>query len=103
MKANEYGTAKDLVAYAEPEIKAGHLNRVLDKRVAAPDINEREALEVVAAIAIQCVNLEGKERPSVTDIVATLERALILCEDTNAVSFSTTTFSFPSDRIPYFM
>ncbi|XP_044482088.1 putative serine/threonine-protein kinase-like protein CCR3 [Mangifera indica] len=100
---NEYGTAKDLVAYAEPEITAGHLNRVLDKRVAAPDINEREALEVVAAIAIQCVNLEGKERPSVTDIVATLERALVLYEDTNAVSFSTTTFSFPSDRIPYFM
>ncbi|KAJ0083215.1 hypothetical protein Patl1_31101 [Pistacia atlantica] len=94
---NEYGSAKDLVAYAEPDISAGHLNRVLDKRVATPDINEAEAVEMVAAIAIQCVNLEGKERPNVTDIIVTLERALALCEDTNVVSFSTTTFSFPSD------
>ncbi|XP_044506727.1 putative serine/threonine-protein kinase-like protein CCR3 [Mangifera indica] len=94
---NKDGNAEDLVAYAEPEISAGHLINVLDTRVGLQDINEAEAVEMVAAIAIQCVKIEGKERPSATDIAAALERALAVCEGTNVVSFTTNTFSFPSD------
>lgn len=69
-----------VVEYARPRIAAGELQSVLDKSVGVPDTNEAEAVEVVAYTALKCVNLEGHERPSITDIVVNLERALALCE-----------------------
>ncbi|MCL7028820.1 hypothetical protein MKW94_003785 [Papaver nudicaule] len=69
-----------VVDYAVPKIMAGELERVLDVRVGPPDVNMAEAVELVAYTAVHCVNLEGKERPSMNDIVANLERALSLCD-----------------------
>ncbi|THG14571.1 hypothetical protein TEA_004977 [Camellia sinensis var. sinensis] len=69
-----------VVEYAVPLIAAGELDSVLDKRVAPPDVREAEAVELVAYIAKHCVKLQGWERPSITDIVVNLERALALCE-----------------------
>ncbi|KAI3857959.1 hypothetical protein MKX03_006173 [Papaver bracteatum] len=69
-----------VVDYAVPKIMAGELERILDVRVGPPDVNMAEAVELVAYTAVHCVNLEGKERPSMNDIVANLERALSLCE-----------------------
>ncbi|KAI3988889.1 hypothetical protein MKX01_016460 [Papaver californicum] len=69
-----------VVDYAVPKIMAGELERVLDVRVGLPDVNMAEAVELVAYTAVHCVNLEGKERPSMNDIVANLERALSLCD-----------------------
>ncbi|KAF5470441.1 hypothetical protein F2P56_010955, partial [Juglans regia] len=70
-----------LVEHAGPLILAGQLQKVLDRRVGLPEMNESEAVQLLAYTANCCVKLEGKERPSMSDIVANLERALSLCED----------------------
>ncbi|QCD98597.1 kinase/ transmembrane receptor protein kinase [Vigna unguiculata] len=68
-----------LVDFAVPTILDGELVNILDCRVGAPGVNEIQALELVAQTAIHCVNRKGKDRPSMTDIVATLETALAIC------------------------
>ncbi|XP_038706974.1 putative serine/threonine-protein kinase-like protein CCR3 [Tripterygium wilfordii] len=96
-KNEEEGTGPmGVVEYARPLIYAGDLQKVLDNRVGPPETHETEAVELMAYTALHCVNLEGKERPNMIDIVANLERALALCEETRP-SFSTTTLSTPSD------
>ncbi|KAL3650269.1 hypothetical protein CASFOL_006672 [Castilleja foliolosa] len=75
------GEPISLVDYAVPAIMAGELDRVLDTRVGPAEMNESEAVELVAYTAMHCVHLEGKDRPTMADIVANLERALALCED----------------------
>lgn len=85
-----------VVDFAVPLLAAGQLFKVLDKRARLPEMNEAEALELLATFAVHCVSLEGKERPNMSDIVTNLEKALALCED-NGVSFSTVTYSTPSD------
>ncbi|XP_050368210.1 putative serine/threonine-protein kinase-like protein CCR3 [Argentina anserina] len=69
-----------LVEYSGTRIMAGELQSLLDKRVGQLEPNEVEALQLVAYTAMHCVNLEGKERPGMTDIVANLERAVALSE-----------------------
>lgn len=77
-----------VVDHAVPAIIAGEVARVLDGRVAAPQMGEAEAVELVAYTAMHCVNLEGKDRPTMSDIVANLERALSLCEGDSHGSIS---------------
>nr|GMC94266.1 putative serine/threonine-protein kinase-like protein CCR3 [Ipomoea batatas] len=77
------GAPMSLVDYALPAIMAGELTKILDPRVGLPEPNEAEAVELVAYTAMHCVNLEGKDRPSMTDIVVNLERALNHCEDSH--------------------
>ncbi|XP_037492614.1 putative serine/threonine-protein kinase-like protein CCR3 [Jatropha curcas] len=96
-KAEEEGAGPTgIVEYATPLISTMELQTLLDKRVGSPQIHEAEAVELMAYTAMHCVSLEGKERPNIDQIVANLERALALCEETHA-SFSTFTFSIPSD------
>lgn len=82
------GTPTSVVDFVVPMIMAGELEKVLDRRVGPPEINEAEAVELVAYTAMHCVNLEGKDRPTMTDIVANLERALSLCEESPGGSIS---------------
>ncbi|GAV66609.1 Pkinase domain-containing protein, partial [Cephalotus follicularis] len=90
---NEDGTSPmGVVEYASPHILAGDLKTVFDRRVGLPETNEAEAVELTANTTLHYVNLEGKKRPNVTDIVANLERSLTLFEDSLA-SFSTTSLS----------
>nr|BAO45865.1 serine/threonine-protein kinase [Acacia mangium] len=77
------GTPVSLVDFAVPAIMADELPKIMDKRVGPPEMNEAEAVELVAYTATYCVNLEGKDRPTMTDIVANLERALFLCESSH--------------------
>ncbi|KAL3579021.1 hypothetical protein D5086_020525 [Populus alba] len=63
-----------------PKIMVNELGKILDPRVGPPEPNEAEAVELVGYTAMHCVNLEGKDRPTMTDIVANLERALSLCD-----------------------
>ncbi|XP_027336978.1 putative serine/threonine-protein kinase-like protein CCR3 [Abrus precatorius] len=74
------GTPLSVVDFAVPTILAGELVKILDPRVGPPDVNEGEAVELVSYIAIHCVNLEGKDRPTIADIVLNLERALAICD-----------------------
>ncbi|XP_076912197.1 putative serine/threonine-protein kinase-like protein CCR3 [Bidens hawaiensis] len=72
------GAPISLVDYAVPIIMAGDLGKILDKRVGAPEV---EAVELMAYMALHCVNVEGNYRPTMSDIVANLERALGLISD----------------------
>ena len=90
------GTPTSVVDFAVPAIMAGELAKILDPRVDPPELNETEAVELVAYTAMHCVNLEGKDRPTMADIVANLERALALC-DTSHGSISSGTISIVSD------
>ncbi|KAL5995592.1 hypothetical protein ACLOJK_025656 [Asimina triloba] len=90
------GGPTSVVDYAVPRILAGELAGVLDRRVGMPELNEAEAVELVAYTAVHCVNLEGKERPTMTDIVANLERALAICQDSHG-SISSANISLASD------
>ncbi|KAF0923069.1 hypothetical protein E2562_003299 [Oryza meyeriana var. granulata] len=80
-KEAEGGSPVSVVDYAEPSIVAGELNKVLDGRAPEPTAHEAEAVELVAYTAVHCVRLEGKDRPAMADIVANLETAVALCED----------------------
>lgn len=90
------GAPVSVVDYAVPAIIAGEVSRILDPRVGAAELNESEAVELVAYTAMHCVHLEGKDRPSMTDIVANLERALALCDDSHG-SISSGAISIVSD------
>ncbi|KAK9168131.1 hypothetical protein Syun_000271 [Stephania yunnanensis] len=92
----EGGYPVSVVDFAVPKIASGELQRVLDVRVGAPEIKEAEAVELMAYTAVHCVSLESRERPSMTDIVANLERALALCDDSHG-SISSATFSIVSE------
>ncbi|CAK9173554.1 unnamed protein product [Ilex paraguariensis] len=91
------GTPTSVVDFAVPAIMAGELVKILDCKVGRPEINEAEAVELVAYTAMHCVNLEGKERPTMADIVANLERALALCDDNSHGSISSGPISIVSE------
>ncbi|XP_065870991.1 putative serine/threonine-protein kinase-like protein CCR3 [Euphorbia lathyris] len=96
-KDSENGsTPTSIVDYAVPKILAGELGKFLDPRVGAAELNEAEAVELVAYTALHCVNLEGKDRPTMSDIVANLERALSLCHGSHG-SISSGTISLVSE------
>ncbi|CAH9069529.1 unnamed protein product [Cuscuta europaea] len=93
----EGGEPMSLVDYAVPPIMAGEVKKILDPRVGLPEEpNESDAVELVAYTALHCVNLEGKDRPSMSDIVANLDRALALCGDSHG-SISSGLISIVSD------
>ncbi|XP_074576044.1 putative serine/threonine-protein kinase-like protein CCR3 [Curcuma longa] len=75
------GNPTSVVDYAVPFVVASEVGKVLDVRVELSSLQEAEAVELVAYTAVRCVHPEGKERPSMTDIVANLESALALCEE----------------------
>ncbi|KAK7333226.1 hypothetical protein VNO80_29991 [Phaseolus coccineus] len=83
-----------VVEHTGPKIASGELWSVLDYRVGQPEVNEVESLEIMAYTAMHCVNMEGKERPEMTDIVANLERALAFIEG-SPTSISLASFSAP--------
>ncbi|CAN8254497.1 unnamed protein product [Cochlearia groenlandica] len=85
-----------LVDFSVPAIRVDELGRILDPRVGSPELGEGDAVELVAYTAMHCVNPEGKNRPTMTDIVANLERALDLCGDSHG-SISSGICSIVSD------
>ncbi|PPR88803.1 hypothetical protein GOBAR_AA31885 [Gossypium barbadense] len=91
------GTPISLVDFAVPAIMAGELGKVLDVRVGQPEMNESEAVELMAYTAMHCVNLEGKERPTIGDIVSNLERAVTVCNGSHYDSISSGGFSIVSE------
>ncbi|KAI4318189.1 hypothetical protein L6164_025988 [Bauhinia variegata] len=83
-----------VVEFAKPRIAAGEIWKVLDYRVGEPEVNEIEALELMALTAMHCVSLEGKDRPCMADIVANLEKALAFHEgNLDGGRFSVTSYS----------
>ncbi|KAK6786455.1 hypothetical protein RDI58_014980 [Solanum bulbocastanum] len=97
-KSEENGGAPmSVVDYGVPGIMAGELNKILDKRVGTAEASEEvEAVELVAYTAMHCVHLEGRDRPTISDIVSNLERALAAFDDSHG-SISSGPISFVSD------
>ncbi|KAJ8541513.1 hypothetical protein K7X08_002329 [Anisodus acutangulus] len=85
-----------VVDFAVPAIMAGELTKILDNRVGPPAPSEVEAVELVAYTAMHCVHLEGKDRPTISDSVSNLERALAAFDDSHG-SISSGPISFVSD------
>ncbi|KAF6134497.1 hypothetical protein GIB67_028518 [Kingdonia uniflora] len=77
------GPPVNMAEFITVKISVGELERILDPRVGLLDTKEMEFAELLAYMALHCVNLEGRERPSMNDIVANLERALALCDDSH--------------------
>ncbi|KAG6546403.1 hypothetical protein Mapa_011949 [Marchantia paleacea] len=68
-------TNVNVVDYAVPPIRADELLSILDERVRVPEESENAAVEIMAEVAEQCVRLEGKDRPTMAEIVGRLETA----------------------------
>lgn len=67
----------DLVSFSLPIIEAGNLGKLLDRRPAPePTPQQLQALKHVAQTAACCVQIQGKDRPAISDLVTSLEMAL---------------------------
>ncbi|WOL01258.1 serine/threonine-protein kinase-like protein CCR4 [Canna indica] len=73
------GTPKNVVEFAVPHIAADDIHKVLDPKLPLPTPSEIEAVTYVGYLAIDCVIPEGKERPTMTEVVNGLERAVVAC------------------------
>ncbi|KAK1324128.1 Serine/threonine-protein kinase-like protein CCR4 [Acorus calamus] len=62
----------------------------LDRRIPPPTPAEIEAVGQLGYIAATCVRLKSCDRPTMTDVVAGLERALLTCLELECLSRSTT-------------
>ncbi|KAL5205121.1 hypothetical protein ABZP36_009992 [Zizania latifolia] len=61
--------------------KANNIAKILDGRVPPPQGNETEAVSRVVKIATECVRSCGRARPIMSEVVAKLEWAVTLCEE----------------------
>lgn len=73
------GGPRNVVDYALPHIAEDDFPTILDPRLPPPRPYEIEAVTFVGYTAVDCVSLEGKDRPSMTEVVGLLEKALALC------------------------
>ncbi|XP_041016430.1 serine/threonine-protein kinase-like protein CCR4 [Juglans microcarpa x Juglans regia] len=87
---NENRVPRNVVDFVVPYIAQDEIHRVLDPKVPPPTPFEIEAVAYVGYLAADCVKLEGRDRPSMTEIVSILERALAACLAHPALSRSTT-------------
>jgi serine/threonine protein kinase len=77
----------DLACFALPIIEAGDLEELLDKRPAPePTPRQLQALQYVAQTAACCLLMQGKDRPAISEVVASLEAALeFMCSHDSTV------------------
>lgn len=76
---NEAGERRNVVDSVVPYIVHDEIHRVLDHKVPPPTPFEIEAVKYVGYLAADCVTLEGKDRPTMSELVTCLERALAAC------------------------
>ncbi|KAJ9559734.1 hypothetical protein OSB04_004894 [Centaurea solstitialis] len=76
---NEAGERRNVVDSVVPYIVHDEIHRVLDHKIPPPTPFEIEAVKYVGYLAVDCVTLEGKDRPTMSELVACLERALAAC------------------------
>ncbi|KAF0898223.1 hypothetical protein E2562_005820 [Oryza meyeriana var. granulata] len=75
------GSPRNVIEFAVPAVEAGNIGRILDGRVPPPRGHETEAVSRVAKIASECVRPRGRARPVMSEVVAELEWAVTLCEE----------------------
>lgn len=87
---NENGVPRNVVDFVAPYILQDQIHRVLDPHVPPPTPFEIQAVAYVGYVAVDCVQPEGRDRPSMTEIVQCLDRALATCLAHPTLSRSTT-------------
>ncbi|GJN02876.1 hypothetical protein PR202_ga20265 [Eleusine coracana subsp. coracana] len=75
------GTPKNVVDVSVPHIEADAVHRVLDARLPLPTPGEMEAVAYVGYLASDCVRPAGRDRPTMSDVVGVLERAVAACQE----------------------
>ncbi|KAL6650575.1 hypothetical protein ACP70R_009500 [Stipagrostis hirtigluma subsp. patula] len=75
------GTPKNVVDVTVPHIEADRVHRVLDARLPLPTPAEMEAVAYVGYLAADCVRPAGRDRPTMSEVVGVLERAVEACEE----------------------
>ncbi|XP_066326365.1 serine/threonine-protein kinase-like protein CCR4 [Miscanthus floridulus] len=75
------GSPRNVIEFAVPAVETGNITRILDERVPPPRGHEVEAVARVAKIASECVRPRGRARPIMSEVVAELEWAVTLCEE----------------------
>ncbi|XP_057546913.1 serine/threonine-protein kinase-like protein ACR4 [Amaranthus tricolor] len=68
----------NIVEWAVPLVKAGHVSAILDPVLKSPPPPQFQALRRIANVASKCVRMRGKDRPSMDKVTTALERALAL-------------------------
>ncbi|KAF5202972.1 Serine/threonine-protein kinase-like protein CCR4 [Thalictrum thalictroides] len=76
---HENGAPRNVVDFIVPFIISDELHHVLDPTLPPPTPYEIEAVTYIGYLAADCVSLEGRDRPSMTETVNSLERALAAC------------------------
>ncbi|KAL9665796.1 hypothetical protein QQ045_000117 [Rhodiola kirilowii] len=76
---NGNGVPRNVVDFVVPYITQDEVHRVLDRNVPPPTPYEIEAVSYVGYLAADCVTLQGVNRPSMTEVVNSLERAIEAC------------------------
>ena len=82
--SDENGVPRNVVDFVAPYIVQDEIQKVLDPKVPPPTPFEIEAVAYVGYLAVDCVSPEGLNRPSMTEIVKSLQRALDACLDPDA-------------------
>ncbi|KAG8046312.1 hypothetical protein GUJ93_ZPchr0008g11818 [Zizania palustris] len=72
---------RNVIEFAVPAVEAGNIAKILDGRVPPPRGHETDAVSRVAKIATECVRARGRARPIMSEVVAELEWAVTLCEE----------------------
>ncbi|KAG2576184.1 serine/threonine-protein kinase-like protein CCR4 [Panicum virgatum] len=75
------GSPRNVIEFAVPAVETGNITKILDDRVPPPRGHEVEAVARVAKIASECVRPRGRARPIMSEVVAELEWAVTLCEE----------------------
>ncbi|BAF14784.1 serine/threonine-protein kinase-like protein CCR4 [Oryza sativa Japonica Group] len=75
------GSPKNVVDMAVPHIEGDRVHRVLDARLPLPTPWEMEAVAYVGYLAADCVRLAGRDRPTMSEVVGVLERAVAACDE----------------------
>ncbi|OEL31513.1 Serine/threonine-protein kinase-like protein CCR4 [Dichanthelium oligosanthes] len=75
------GSPRNVIEFAVPAVETGNITKILDDRVPPPRGHEVEAVARVAKIASECVRPRGRTRPIMSEVVAELEWAVTLCEE----------------------
>ncbi|XP_051123843.1 serine/threonine-protein kinase-like protein CCR4 [Andrographis paniculata] len=90
---NENGVPRNVVDYVVPYIIQDDIHRVLDQRVPPPTPFEIEAVAHVGYLAVDCVMPEGRNRPTMSEVVNGLDKALEVCLAPQTLSRSTSSSS----------
>ncbi|GKA58864.1 serine/threonine-protein kinase-like protein CCR4 [Tanacetum coccineum] len=79
IQKNEEGERRNVVESVVPYIENEQIHRILDHKVPPPTPFEIESVKYVGYLAADCVTLEGRDRPTMSELVTCLERAFEAC------------------------